>query len=144
MPKRVSSSAPSQQQLKRPRPSPPRASFLALPNEIRQKILLLCYDTRIERMVQRTCADPRTMSFDTCNRLRRFMDLNERSFHMWLYLCLQRVFPEMRHDVVHVKELLKGRLGQTRDMVQQRRNEAMRDEILGVMRLRERRGTWPG
>lgn len=100
--------------------------ILNLPREIRQMILLLCYDDRHEKIAKHLATHSIRLQWaDTYDILRDAVVKTEWSFQVWLRGSVQTAIPQWGHDIVHVGKVVRRRQERTSRLLRHRRFGAL-------------------
>ncbi|RDI89814.1 hypothetical protein Vi05172_g652 [Venturia inaequalis] len=101
-------------------------TILTLPPEIRQKILLLCYDDRHEQIAKRLAtSSKRCRRADTYDVLQKAVVKTEWSFQVWLNGSVQTAAPMLANDIEHVGMVVRERQERICNMLRDRRSEQL-------------------
>lgn len=98
-------------------------TVVCLPHEIRQKILLFCYDDGHERVAKHFATCSTSLQAHTYDRLIDSMIKKEWRFQLWLYNCMQTAVPQFLKDIEHVGKVVRARHEGIHAMVLKRQAE---------------------
>lgn len=98
-------------------------TVVCLPHEVRQKILLFCYDDGHERVAKHFATCSTSLQAHTYDILIDSMIKKEWRFQLWLSNCMQTAVPQFLEDIEHVGKVVRARQERMSAMVLERQAE---------------------